>query len=386
MAIYSICPVGFPGKEGTTLEAIFTIASGRMRDHWRWVADGSADVYMVRVDSLEQWRGYRARYPHERILVFSLPEAPVDARWQIRHLPGQVPSLREIIQALDAMGDELVAGGTASDGAAASGVDDPLPVVLVPPEAAMAAPPAREPPSVAPPPTVAPAPASAAACFDPDRHLLGLIRQAQADGVPRRFVDAASGATLFIDAGQKRFFAADDLAAWLPLLSAAKAQILVQPMNTRQLEAGAAAAGFAMKALGDLIFLAALTGSQGRLWSGADLDAPVRLKRWPSLRSVPNYSDYVGLAAFMNGNTADLKTIAERTGVPLGQVIDFHNGCMALDLLEIRDATVIREKPVDPVLRGLFGRIAQHLHDGGQDNKSGNPGGKGYAGHRSPSV
>lgn len=363
MAIYSIYPAGFPDQESTALEAIFTIASARMRDDWRWALTESADVYMVRVDSPEQWSRYQARYPSKRMLAFRPLHVSVDARWQIRYLPGQVPSLRELIQLLDAVGDELAADVAAADG--------PPSGRFVPPEAAMAPPPAQEPQSAASPSPAPPEPPRpivtdvSGMCYDPAHYLLGLIRQAQADGVPRRLVDETSGAALFLDAGQNRFFAPAEVAAWHPLLPATKAQILVQPMDIRQLEGEAAAAGCTMRALDHLIFLAALMGSQGRLWIGASLDAPVRLKRWPSLRSVPDYSDYVGLVAFMNGNTADLKTIAKRTGVPLGQVIDFHNACMALDLLEIRDTMEICEKAVDPALRSLFGRIAQHLRDGG---------------------
>lgn len=392
MAIYSIYPAGFPDQESTALEAIFTIASARMRDDWRWALTESADVYMVRVDSPEQWSRYQARYPSERMLAFRPLHVSVDARWQIRYLPGQVPSLRELIQLLDAVGDELAADVAAAHAAESTAADDPPSVRSVPPETAMAPPPAQDPLSAAPPSPAPPEPhrpivtGVPGMCYDPAHHLLGLIRQAQADGVPRRLVDETSGAALFLDAGQNHFFAPAEVAAWHPLLPATKAQILVQPMDIRQLEGEAAAAGCTMRALDHLIFLAALMGSRGRLWIGASLDAPVRLKRWPSLRSVPNYSDYVGLVAFMNGNTADLKTIAERTSVPLGQVIDFHNSCMALDLLEIRDATVLQEKPVDPALRSLFGKIAQHLRDGGQDNKSENLGETKHAGHRPPSA
>jgi hypothetical protein len=393
MATYSICPVGFPDKESTALEAIFTIASSRMRNHWHWVAHGNADVYMVWADSQEQWSGYQAQQlPKERMLAFILPGISLDARWQIQHSPGRVPSLRELIQALDAIGDELAAGVAASDEAEAMATDNPPPAQTAPPEATRAASLAPELLSVVPLPPAVPAPVeptvtdSAAACFDPDRHLLGLIRLAQADGVPRRVVDEVSGAALLVDAAQEHFFAPGDSSAWLPLLSASRDHILAQPMDARQLEAEAAAAGFGMKALDDLIFLAALMGSQGRLWVGADTNVPVHLKRWPNLKSMPQYSDYVGLVAFMNGNTADLKTIAERTGLPLGKVIDFHNGCMALDLLEVRDATEIREKAVNPALRSLFGKIAQRLRDVGQDNKSDNLGGMENAGHRSTST
>lgn len=386
MATYSICPVGFPNTEGTALEAIFTIASSRMRGHWHWVANGSAaDVYMVWVDSQEQWNSYQAQYPHQRMLAFSLPDVPVDARWQIQHSPGHVPSLRELIQALDAVADDLAAGWV-SDEPESMAVDNPFPV---PPGTITAAPLANESLSVTPPSPEPTAPVQSTAlagddaCFDPDRHLLGLILQAQTDGVPRRFVDPVSGAALFVDAAQDHCFAPDDLAAWLPLLSASADRILVQPMDSGQLEAEAAAADFAMKALDDLIFLAALMGSRGRLWIGVDIARPVHLKRWPNLKAVPQYSNYVGLVAFMNGNTADIKTIAERTRIPLGKVIDFHNGCLALNLLETRDAIEIHEKAVNPALRSLFGKIAQRLREGGQNSASDNVGGTGNAQHRS---
>ncbi|MGZ8218712.1 hypothetical protein [Methylomagnum sp.] len=326
MSSYTIRPIGFSDKEAASLEAIFTIASGRLRDNWRWAAAGTAHIYLAAVESPQEWEHYRQDFPGDRLLACVPPDLGIDAHWRIQRDPARLPSIQQLIQTLDAAGTELASGSPLSPRAS-----EPI----SPPEATDDN-------------------------YDPARYLIGIVRECLADGLPRRLAGQESG-PLLIDPRSRLYFAPGDQTLWLPLLSTPRDRIQTQPLDERQMAAEAAAMESGGLGLDDLIFLAALRSSQGRLWTGCRLDEPVRLKRWPNLKSMSEYVDYIGLMAFMSNNRADLSAVAARTGNPLDKVIDFHNACMALDLLQRGGDTAIQEKPVNPAMRDLFGKIVHRL-------------------------
>jgi hypothetical protein len=63
MSIFIIRPIGFPADDHPGLEAILTLGRNRLRDEWRWSTEGAADVYLVAVESPEQWEKCRAAFP-----------------------------------------------------------------------------------------------------------------------------------------------------------------------------------------------------------------------------------------------------------------------------------------------------------------------------------
>jgi hypothetical protein len=340
MPFYSIRPVGFSKNEYTKFEAIMTIAQGRLYDEWQCIAEGPADIYLVTVESLQEWNRHQVELPRDRLLACTLPGFEIDgARWWIQRDPEHLPSLLALARTLNLIGAEL-ASGNLSGAPISVKPETPKPMEAISP-----ATPAND----------------ADSFYDPDRHLIGIIRECLADGLPRRLAcEDKSGAVLVEPRRGICFVPGDDVLS-SPLLSAPRDQIQVHRLGDEQLARDISTMNARGRALNDLIFLAALLGSQGRLWVGCRHDEPVRLKQWLDFRNLFHHMDFIGLMAFMNSNTADVNAIAARTGISIDKVINFHNACMALDLLDRGGEVSIREKPANPEMRSLYGKIAKRL-------------------------
>ncbi|MGZ8249762.1 hypothetical protein [Methylomagnum sp.] len=372
MACLFVRPVGFTEAQHSWLESLFTIAQSRLRQDWRWLADGPADAYLAAVESADQWTAYSAEFPPDKLVACATPHLEIEAEWRINSAPEKPPGLSELIRVLNAMGAKLT-GATET-------VETTPPAAYPPQVAHPAEPPA--PPDQAPAqptpiaeviekrpahPFIEPRLSVAAedeTVYDPEHYLPGIVRQSRADGVPRRLVCDDGGGTLLIDPDPKLYFVPGDKIALWPILSEPRQRIEVHLLSheglTREV-LGIRARGIA---LDELVFLAVLLGSRGRLWAGCRPDEPVRLKRWPDLKNLshfPDSVDYVRVAAFMGGNTADLSTIVANTRISEEKAINFHNGFEALGLLERGGEASVRQPAADAQDRDLYEKIATRL-------------------------
>jgi hypothetical protein len=388
---FFIQPIGFPASEHDRLEALLIIGRGMLRDDWHWTTEGPADIYLVAVESLAQWEKHRAKLPPERLVACVLPGLEPDARWRIKRAPEHLPSFRELTQVLNSAAEGLPASAVIYTGAVPheavkkglAPAAAPATVLAVPPESAAEQPvaPAMAAPEIAsraamlPPEPIVPVPgdrhhepshpALTAAVdgdvYDPEEYLIGIVREALADGVPRRAACADGGGALLIEPERRLYFVPGDEVLLWPTLSAPRSQIEVQRLTYPELIRDTRAMQAHGLSLSDLVFLSALEGSRGRLWIGCRPDEPVRLRQWPDLKPLPQYVEFINLAAFMSGNTADIRMIAAHTGVPEKKVINFHNACGALDLLDRGGKVSIRQKPVNAGVKTLYRQIAKRL-------------------------
>jgi hypothetical protein len=348
MSCFYVRPIGFPESEHAWLEAILTLGHGRLRHDWRWTTEGSADAYLAAVKSPAQWQGYRAELPPGRLIACALPDLELDARWRVRRDREHPPGLRELTGVLNELGDELAAGPVAV-------AEPPVPTPASSPE--IPAPQRAEEPTE----TFHTSP-TAGEVYDPEHYLIGIVREALADGAPRRLACADGGDTVLIEPERQLYFVPDDKVFLGPILSAPRHRIDVRRLASAELARDTAAIQAHGLPLADLMFLSALAGSEGRLWIGCRADEPVRLRQWPDLKPLLHYVEYVNLAAFMSSNTADVRTIAAHTGAGVEKVVNFHNACAALGLLERGGELSIRQKPVSAGVRELYQKIAKRLH------------------------
>jgi len=185
--------------------------------------------------------------------------------------------------------------------------------------------------------------------FNPAVHFLGLLKKAVGDGIARRCA-VAGGPQIVVAPKQRAYYSAsvtaqdlrnlclaepfdlqvEALPDWTP---EAKKEIQIGRMRLRA-PAGDALAGLSPKPLGELLWLATLSVSKGRLLQGCRTDDPVRLKHPPDFSVLPHQDSHLRLAEFMRESNADLPTVAKHTGVPLAEVYDFHNACAMLGLVE----------------------------------------------------
>lgn len=187
--------------------------------------------------------------------------------------------------------------------------------------------------------------------FNPSVHFLGLLKKALNDGIARR-CSLAGGPQIVVAPREMTYYGASvtdlDLRAlcvaepfdlqieplpnWDP--DAGKENIQVGRMFLRTPKSNAAVKGLTPRPLAQLLWLATLHVSGGRLLQGCRADDPVRLKRMPDFSVLPHREHHLRLARFMSESGAELTVVAKRTGIALEQVFDFHNACVLLGLIE----------------------------------------------------
>lgn len=294
MSCFYVRPVGFPESEYALLEAILTLGRRALRDDWRWIAAGSADVYLVAVESPSQWQRYRAEFPPDRLVACVPPDLKLDARWQVKRDREHPPSLRELTQVLNDLAAGLGGGkvpevpapsepaaavprGPVSPGfipkaadslTGSSDLHSPRPVS--PGLGKFAAEPVPAPVSAsgaaAPKPAARAEPrdpvstADGAEVYDPEQYLIGIVREALADGVPRRLTgaDGDGDDTMLIEPERGLYFVPGDRVSPWPILSAPRGRIEVRRLTQTELARAAAAIHARGLALADLLFMSAL--------------------------------------------------------------------------------------------------------------------------------
>jgi len=208
--------------------------------------------------------------------------------------------------------------------------------------------------------------------FNPQFHFLGLIKKAIGDGIPRR-CSVAGGVRVVIAPKQMTYYSAvADLEKLQPLCQAQPFDLQIETLPDWNPEVGketiqvgrmfmraqsdSVTAGMSPSPLSSLLWYASLSVSNGRLLQGCRADELVRLKQSPDFTWLPHRESQLKLTHFMLESSADLLTVAKRTGVPLAQVFDFHNACVVLGLIE-------RGNVLEPQ-EYFMGLIQQSLQDG----------------------
>jgi hypothetical protein len=85
------------------------------------------------------------------------------------------------------------------------------------------------------------------------------------------------------------------------------------------------------------------------------------LKHWPQVAHLPSYREFVKIAGFMNHNAASLESIAGHTEAPLGKVIDFHNACEVMGVIERHVPEELVNKPKEGCVKDLYRKISSRL-------------------------
>lgn len=189
--------------------------------------------------------------------------------------------------------------------------------------------------------------------FDPGSYLLGLLEEADTDRQMRRCILAGQAPLIFAPVEGKYYTEADP-AGIAKLCGALLSELEVSIVDRSSNEEEVVQIGRTWvrrkkevsppkmpgRPLSELMFRATFYASKGRLLSGYNLNAPVRLKSWPDhalLKEAASNKEeryFFQLAAFMSTKAVGLPDIAEANHLPLERVIDFHNACAVANLLE----------------------------------------------------
>ena len=117
----------------------------------------------------------------------------------------------------------------------------------------------------------------------------------------------------------------------------------------------------------------ALWASRGRLPFGTNIDAPIRLRRWPNLTRLVAPPEAIRIAGLWSRNTVTLRETVALLGVPQRYVFGFYSACAALGLVAHPDPATTPARPpappsasvatsdAAPPMRGLFKRLLGKL-------------------------
>ena len=195
--------------------------------------------------------------------------------------------------------------------------------------------------------------------FFPTHYFLGILLESIASGRCYE-CKSACGSLLYVSSHQKKYFFSTKKTNLNELLLRSVDDFTVTELSPMDFEQ--TTKSMEPKKLNELLWSATVVGSQGRLMKGHGLDDVIHLKHWPDIAHIKATNHYLIIAAFMSRNTVDMKTIANQTEQTLADVIDFHNACDVLGLIERDDTFRLNSQPVSEKLRQLRGRIFETLH------------------------
>lgn len=116
--------------------------------------------------------------------------------------------------------------------------------------------------------------------------------------------------------------------------------------------------------LHNILWMAGIECSFGKLLQGHDLTTPVKLKAWPNFTRYSFKPEHLKLAAAIAKQSMDLTSLSKVSGVAIEDVINFYNAAYAVDLIEVGGATNQEAPPQRKVAashRSLLDKIADRL-------------------------
>lgn len=330
-----IATVSVPAAELDHLQQLLDRARSKLPRPWIWSSEGEADVLLIDVDSVYGHMDWlRAHGSGRRVISLTSNAAAEHDLLLLRPatLEGLVAALR---------GYEVAPQPLSRIEADEPVLEDVAPAAPVAPVRAA---PAVQPITVQVPAVTAAAVAAAAPASNvirlpeppsdqsPERTLaewcvpgaLGRVMRLQRGELP----------ALTIDVDNDCYYGPNVLKPLIPYCEGAirreEWEVVSAPVLSGLREAGGSLP------LGRLLWLYALTSSNGQLLPGLDLNGRYRLTRWPQAER--EFPKHFRIATVMMRGTATLADISEQSTAPLADVIDFVNAYTVAGAVEMEGA------------------------------------------------
>lgn len=209
-----------------------------------------------------------------------------------------------------------------------------------------------------PPPPAKPAAASATGPTGAT-NLLQLLRNAT-DSEPMAISLSAAPALLVSPkVGMGYSVEWGDLTA---LAHAPTSEIRWETVSSADMERQARESGLRRRRMDELLWFAALEGSEGQPLDEMDMAKRMQLKALPDFGRLYHRPTHVRIGVMMKYHALLPEEVAQRARASLPDVIDFYNACICLDLLEeSEEAKPRKSKQVSAERAGLFRRIMTRL-------------------------
>lgn len=135
----------------------------------------------------------------------------------------------------------------------------------------------------------------------------------------------------------------------------------IQVVDENQLDAFILKHALKPNPLSNLLWYSVFISSQGKIIKGYQENDIVRLKRWPDI-NLPGCQKLIKLAAYMQSNAVNLKTVEAATDFSQDQIYNFYNACKVIRLIELCQQNEIHQKEIADDRKLLFKKISNRLN------------------------
>jgi len=340
--------LGMTGMDPATeaaLKAAFEDANARVGTQWQLASESDADFVLVDMDSMYGPMSWlRLHAAGKRVIGLSSASRTQTDYHLLR--PFDAAALTALL--------EKVAGDVPASPAGMAPSPEPRDALPeerpMPPDEEAAAPgePAGGEPGSAQAGTLEPATVEPPA--PPRERRLGDWCAAGALEGKVRFA-REGGPELFIDPASRTWFGPTALKPMAGYFEDPLTESDFEPVADADWDARTGALG-AAQPLSRLQWFGGLVAGKGALLPGHDPDGRYKLAKWPQTER--EYPKHFRIATAMMKAPATLPEIAEASGVPLPEVVDFVNANLATGYAELVPETP--PEPEQPARGGLFGR------------------------------
>ena len=302
-------------------------SAAELASSWKFYSGADTDLLIVDIDTVYGHMDWLRAHSSGKPVAVLTEHAQFGDADLILHKPLTSANLVEVLN----RADPLIAARPESEYSPEPAAPSPKPAPVAKPAAVVAQPlPAAA--LEAPPAPPQPAPPSEWRLSDwlGDGILNTPVRLCE-DGAPELVLDPV-GKTFYADASLRA------LAPYCTRTITREQWQDVSPAKFAELQAAGKAQPYAR-----LLWLCHALGSNGHLAAGLDINAKYKLARWPQIER--EFPKHFRIATVMLKQPATLTDIAEQSGAPLTDVIDFTNAYNATGYIEI-EGTARNAEPV----------------------------------------
>ncbi|MDQ7089338.1 MAG: hypothetical protein Q9M50_01650 [Methylococcales bacterium] len=291
--------------------SILILSTQGLDEEWEIVDKTLATVIFVHYDETitqSQWEEIEAAYPMAKLVAYSENLAHIETQWTLLTKTNKPPLRSELIRLLNQIGAENLNVNVK--------VNEKLSVKV------------SEKPSIVEETAKI---SSKSPFFLSEHYFLSIVQNSLQSGNTYRckFQDNIS---LYLLPKQNCYFCSAEIVDLYALFLTHPDKIEITMMSEKELKQQVK--GLKTKALNDLLWHSTVTVSKGRFMKSHDPEQNVRLKYWPDISQVSSNKSYLPIASFMSNNIANVIKISQHTGQKLSDVLDFHNACNVLGLVD----------------------------------------------------
>ncbi|MDQ7090325.1 MAG: hypothetical protein Q9M50_06730 [Methylococcales bacterium] len=294
--------LNFTDHQQDIFSSVLFLSSRNLDNEWTVVSKKNAHVifvYSQEVINDTQWNEIQSIYPQALLVAYSVNLTGLKTPWKLLTEPTELPARSALILLLNRIGNEKTNPKEVFNN------EIPLQITqLTKVDSNL---------------------------FLPNNYFLGIIQESIKTGHIYR-CNIQNNITLYILPQQYCYFCSTELfdlnEVFLLPASEIKITRILEIELEQQIE------GLQTKALGDLLWYATVSASQGRFMENYQPDTKIHLKCWPDISLVSINESYLAITYYMTKNTANVMEIAKQTQQKLIDVIDFYNACHVLGLIE----------------------------------------------------